>query len=106
MYLFYNFYIHACIFIFQLQETYGEDPYLSGVYATQFVKGLQGDHYRYVRANAGCKHFDAYAGPENIPSSRVSFDAQVCICIIHYYFENLFVSIQSVYEAVSITMFE
>ncbi|CAH2221937.1 probable beta-D-xylosidase 5 [Pelobates cultripes] len=59
------------------QETYGEDPYLSGVLAAAFVKGLQGDHPRYVKANAGCKHFDAHGGPENIPVSRFSFDAQV-----------------------------
>lgn len=59
------------------QETYGEDPYLSGVYAANFVKGLQGDHPRYIRANAGCKHFDVHGGPENIPASRFSFDAQV-----------------------------
>jgi hypothetical protein len=35
------------------------------------------DHPRYVLANAGCKHFDAYSGPENIPQSRFSFNAQV-----------------------------
>lgn len=59
------------------QETYGEDPFLSGVYANYFVKGLQGDHIRYVRANAGCKHFDVHGGPENIPVSRFSFNAKV-----------------------------
>ncbi|XP_045198055.2 uncharacterized protein LOC123552449 [Mercenaria mercenaria] len=59
------------------QETYGEDPYLSGVYARYFVKGLQGNHIRYVRASAGCKHFDVHGGPENIPVSRFSFDAKV-----------------------------
>ncbi|XP_071113290.1 uncharacterized protein [Haliotis cracherodii] len=59
------------------QETYGEDPYLSGVMAASFVTGLQGPHYRYIRASAGCKHFAAYDGPENIPSSRLSFDAIV-----------------------------
>ncbi|XP_052812007.1 uncharacterized protein LOC128239425 [Mya arenaria] len=59
------------------QETYGEDPYLSGEYAANFVKGLQGDHFRYVQANAGCKHFDVHGGPENIPQSRFSFDAKV-----------------------------
>ncbi|XP_072276006.1 uncharacterized protein [Pyxicephalus adspersus] len=59
------------------QETYGEDPYLSGILATAFVKGLQGDHPRYVKANAGCKHFDVHGGPENIPVSRFSFDAKV-----------------------------
>ncbi|XP_069126419.1 uncharacterized protein [Argopecten irradians] len=59
------------------QETYGEDPYLSGVLAAQFVKGLQGRHPRYIRASAGCKHFDAHGGPDNIPVSRFSFNAQV-----------------------------
>ncbi|XP_078703431.1 uncharacterized protein LOC144928628 [Branchiostoma floridae x Branchiostoma belcheri] len=59
------------------QETYGEDPYLSGSLAQSFVRGLQGDHPRYIRTNAGCKHFDVHGGPENIPSSRFSFDAKV-----------------------------
>ncbi|XP_067674830.1 uncharacterized protein [Haliotis asinina] len=59
------------------QETYGEDPYQSGVLATSFVRGLQGNDARYVRANAGCKHFAAYDGPDNIPSSRFQFDAMV-----------------------------
>ncbi|XP_033741272.1 LOW QUALITY PROTEIN: probable beta-D-xylosidase 2 [Pecten maximus] len=59
------------------QETYGEDPYLSGVMAAQFVKGLQGHDPKYIRANAGCKHFDVHGGPDNIPVSRFSFDAQV-----------------------------
>lgn len=30
-------------------ETYGEDPYLSGVLGVAFVKGLQGDHPRYLK---------------------------------------------------------
>ncbi|XP_035825801.1 beta-xylosidase/alpha-L-arabinofuranosidase 1 [Aplysia californica] len=59
------------------QETFGEDPFLSGELAASFVQGLQGDHPRYIRANAGCKHFDVYAGPENIPVSRMSFNAIV-----------------------------
>ncbi|ESO88939.1 hypothetical protein LOTGIDRAFT_228908 [Lottia gigantea] len=59
------------------QETYGEDPYLAGQLSASFVKGLQGNHPRYVRANAGCKHFDAHGGPENYPVSRFSFDAKV-----------------------------
>ncbi|XP_046354046.2 probable beta-D-xylosidase 2 [Haliotis rufescens] len=59
------------------QETYGEDPHLTGVFASNFVKGLQGSDPRYVRANAGCKHFNVHGGPENIPVSRASFDAKV-----------------------------
>jgi beta-glucosidase len=41
------------------------------------VKGLQGNHSRYVRANAGCKHFDAHGGPEDIPSDRMKFNSVV-----------------------------
>ena len=52
---------------------------MSGELAAAYVRGLQGDHPRYVRANAGCKHFDVYGGPENIPESRHSFDAKVLI---------------------------
>ncbi|XP_067675105.1 uncharacterized protein [Haliotis asinina] len=59
------------------QETYGEDPHLSGELAVSFVNGLQGTDRRYIRASAGCKHFAAYDGPENIPSSRMTFDAVV-----------------------------
>ena len=62
---------------YTIQETYGEDPYLSGQYAGQYVRGLQGNHIRYVRASAGCKHFDVHGGPENIPVSRFRFDSKV-----------------------------
>ncbi len=40
-------------------ETYGEDPYLSGVLGIAFVKGLQGDHPRYLKSVATPKHFAA-----------------------------------------------
>ena len=60
-----------------LQETYGEDPSLSGQLAKAYVKGLQGNDKRYVQANAGCKHFAAYAGPEDTPPGRFKFDAKV-----------------------------
>lgn len=40
-------------------ETYGEDPYLSGVLGTQFVKGLQGDDSRYLKVVSTPKHFAA-----------------------------------------------
>ncbi|XP_067675255.1 uncharacterized protein [Haliotis asinina] len=59
------------------QETYGEDPFLTGEFAANFVKGLQGNDPRYIRANAGCKHFNVHGGPEDIPVSRFSFDAKV-----------------------------
>jgi beta-glucosidase len=59
------------------QETYGEDPWLSGYLGRAFVTGLQGNNSRYVEANAGLKHFDVYGGPENIPTSRLSFNAKL-----------------------------
>ncbi|KAK7480728.1 hypothetical protein BaRGS_00027989 [Batillaria attramentaria] len=59
------------------QETYGEDPYMSGIYAANFIRGLQGNDTRYVRASGGCKHFDVHGGPDNIPVQRSSFNAEV-----------------------------
>ncbi|BFZ18920.1 hypothetical protein BsWGS_21959 [Bradybaena similaris] len=61
----------------RIQETYGEDPFLSGVLSEHFVRGLQGNDSRFVQASAGCKHFDVHGGPEDFPVSRFSFDAQV-----------------------------
>src|SRR6056300_1350813 len=33
-------------------ETYGEDPYLTGILASSFIKGLQGDDPRYLKTIA------------------------------------------------------
>lgn len=54
------------------QETYGEDPYLTGRLAVQFIKGLQGDHPRYLKTIATVKHFAVHSGPEK---ERHYFDA-------------------------------
>ena len=54
------------------QETYGEDPYLTGRLAVQFVKGLQGDDPKYFKTIATVKHFAVHSGPE---PERHSFDA-------------------------------
>ncbi len=48
------------------QETYGEDPYLTGELATAYVKGMQGDHPRYLKTAACSKHFAVHSGPEGI----------------------------------------
>ena len=50
---------------------------LSGQIATAYVQGLQGSDTRYARVTAGCKHFAAYDGPENIPYDRHHFNAKV-----------------------------
>ena len=52
-------------------ETWGEDPYLTGVLGTAFVKGLQGDDPVYLKAAACAKHFAVHSGPEK---QRHSFD--------------------------------
>lgn len=54
------------------QETYGEDPFLTGKLAVQFVKGLQGDDPKYFKAIATLKHYVVHSGPE---PERHSFDA-------------------------------
>jgi len=46
------------------QETYGEDPFLTGQMGVAFVTGLQGDNPKYYRAIATPKHFDVHSGPE------------------------------------------
>ncbi len=46
------------------QETYGEDPYLSGKLGVAFVKGLQGDHPKYLETVGTPKHFAVHSGPE------------------------------------------
>jgi beta-glucosidase len=48
------------------QETYGEDPYLTGEMGSSFVTGLQGDDPKYLKA-AGCaKHYAVHSGPEEL----------------------------------------
>jgi beta-glucosidase len=46
------------------QETYGEDPFLTGTMAVQFVKGLQGNDPTYFKTIATVKHFAVHSGPE------------------------------------------
>lgn len=56
------------------QETYGEDPYLTGELGVAFVQGLQSDHPKYMKIAACAKHFAVHSGPEGL---RHSFDAEV-----------------------------
>lgn len=64
------------------QETYGEDPYLTGLLGGEFVRGIQGMARKpeqesesfYLKANATPKHFAVHSGPE---SQRDGFNARV-----------------------------
>ena len=56
------------------QETYGEDPFLTGQLGIQFVTGLQGDDPNTYLAISTPKHFDVHSGPE---SERHRFNVDV-----------------------------
>jgi beta-glucosidase len=56
------------------QETYGEDPFLTGRMGVAFVTGLQGDDPKYYRVVSTPKHFAVHSGPE---PSRHSIDVKV-----------------------------
>jgi beta-glucosidase len=46
------------------QETYGEDPFLTGRMGVAFVTGMQGDDPKYFRVISTPKHFAVHSGPE------------------------------------------
>ena len=54
------------------QETFGEDPYLTGRMGAAFVRGLQGDG-KYRKLDATIKHYAVHSGPESL---RHQFDAE------------------------------
>jgi beta-glucosidase len=56
------------------QETYGEDPFLTGRIAVQFIRGLQGEDPDYFKTVATVKHYAVHSGPE---PERHEFDAVV-----------------------------
>jgi beta-glucosidase len=55
------------------QETYGEDPFLTGQTGVAFIKGLQGDDPNYFKTIATAKHFAVHSGPEPL---RHKFDVE------------------------------
>jgi len=46
------------------QETYGEDPFLTGRLGVAFVTGMQGDDPKYYRVISTPKHYAVHSGPE------------------------------------------
>jgi len=56
------------------QETYGEDPYLTGRMGVAFIKGIQGTDPVYLKASSCAKHFAVHSGPE---ATRHSINVRV-----------------------------
>ena len=56
------------------QETYGEDPFLTGRMGVAFVTGMQGDDPGHPRVVSTAKHFAVHSGPE---STRHQADIEV-----------------------------
>ena len=56
------------------QETYGEDPYLTGRIGLAFMRGLQGDDPENLKSAACAKHYAVHSGPEKL---RHTFNAVV-----------------------------
>jgi beta-glucosidase len=55
------------------QETYGEDPFLTAQFGVAFIRGLQGNDPKYIKAMACAKHYAVHSGPE---SERHHFDVR------------------------------
>jgi len=56
------------------QETWGEDPFLTGEMGSAFVRGMQGEHPKYLKTAACAKHYAVHSGPEKL---RHIFNAKV-----------------------------
>jgi beta-glucosidase len=56
------------------QETWGEDPFLTGEMGAAYVRGLQGDDPKYLKVAACAKHYAVHSGPEKL---RHVFNAKV-----------------------------
>jgi beta-glucosidase len=59
------------------EESYGEDPFLTGTLATAFVRGLQGDDPTYWQAAALLKHFMANSNEYRRDRSSSNFDERL-----------------------------
>mgnify|MGYP001206494846 CR=1 FL=1 len=72
-------------------ETYGEDPLLSGMLGTAYVRGLQGDDAFYLKTGACAKHYAVHSGrrapatklisiPPGATSLRPICHSSRCLC--------------------------
>jgi beta-glucosidase len=56
------------------EEVFGEDPYFVGKMSVGYIKGLQGDHPKYLLSAATMKHFLANSNEDGRTSSSSDFD--------------------------------
>lgn len=66
----------------RLEETYGEDPFLTGTMAVAFVRGLQGSNPQYWQAASLVKHFLANTNEDHRFSSSSNFGPR----LLHEYY--------------------
>lgn len=59
------------------EESYGEDPFLTGTMAVAYTRGIQGDNPRYWQAAALVKHFFANSNETTRGSSSSDFDERL-----------------------------
>ncbi len=59
------------------EESYGEDPYLTGTMATAFIKGLQGNDPKYWLTASLMKHFLANSNENGRDGSSSNFDERL-----------------------------
>jgi beta-glucosidase len=59
------------------EEVYGEDPFLNGVMATAFARGIQGNDPKYWQAAPLLKHFLANSNENGRMSSNSQFDERL-----------------------------
>lgn len=89
-------------------ETYGEDPYLTASYGTEFVKGMQGDDDTYLKTIATLKHFIANNCENERQGGSSVMDEQTLRDYYGRAFEDIAkdadpASVMSSYNATSIT---
>ena len=59
------------------EESYGEDPLLTGEMSTAYTKGMVGEHKKYVRVIPGLKHFCCNNHEEDRNRDSANVDARV-----------------------------
>ena len=64
------------------EESYGEDPFLTGTMATAYVEGLQGGDPRYWLSISLLKHFMANSNEDNRAGTSSNFDST----LLHEYY--------------------